>query len=235
MRVDKTIWLVAGNKGNVGKSVVAKALVEWHQRRQLPLTVVDGDSESGDVLKAFRGRVESVSFDLGAASGWAQYADWLCDTKPDGQIITNLPDGVTEKTLMALERYRPAVEQFGYVNRALFVMNTLPDGLRLLPRLVKAVRYVYPVKNLFFGRSAEFHFFDREFGRHFPVTTIYFPRLYPAIMNSVRISGMGYGEVLGGGQHPCQTLYARLELAGWVDRALEAMDEVLLEDVDVEA
>lgn len=227
----KTVWLVAGNKGNVGKSVVAKAMVEWHQNRGEDVIVVDGDIESGDVAQAFKDEVDMVEqFDLSTGNGWAHFTDWICSENPDAQIVTNLPDGVTEKTLMALERYKPTVDAFGFVSRSLFVMNTLPDGLRLLPRLLKVVRHVYPVKNLFFGPSRDFVFFEQKYARHFPNSTIFLPKLYGPVMNQIRADGLSYSQVLEGGNMPSHTVHSRMELAQWLDRVMAALDEVFTEE-----
>lgn len=227
----KTVWLVAGNKGNVGKSVVAKALVEWHQKRGENVIVVDGDIETGDVAQAFTTDVDIVEqFDLSTGNGWAHFADWICSANPNAQIVTNLPDGVTEKTLMALERYKPTVDAFGFATRALFVMNTLPDGLRLLPRLLKVVRHVYPVKNLFFGPPRDFVFFERKYARHFPASTVFLPKLCGPVMNQIRADGLSYSQVLEGGNMQCHSLYSRMELTQWLDRVMAALDEVFTEE-----
>jgi hypothetical protein len=228
---EKLIWLVAGNKGNVGKSVMAKAMVEWILNRGERVIVADGDAETCDVAETFKGEVDVVErFDLSTASGWGQYADWVCSLDPDDQIVTNLPDGVTEKTLIALERYKPTVDAFGFTTRALFVMNTLPDGLRLLPSLLKTVRHVYPVKNLYFGQSRDFAHFDQKYARHFPASTIFLPRLYGPVMNQIRIDGLSYAQVLDAGEKPSQSMYSKMELSNWLDRMLAALDEVLTDE-----
>ncbi|MFD2274825.1 hypothetical protein ACFS07_36680 [Undibacterium arcticum] len=51
--MDKVVWLIAGNKGGVGKSVVAKSMVEWLRRNQTPVLIVDGDKRTPDVHASF--------------------------------------------------------------------------------------------------------------------------------------------------------------------------------------
>ena len=224
----KTIWLVLGNKGSVGKSVVHKALVEWLEWHDQSAIVIDGD-EQGDIAKTFEKELPTEQFDLSTNTGWAEFADWICQTNYDTHIVTNMPDGVTEKTLSALQRYYPTVEAFGYELRALFVVNTLADGLKLLPHLVKLIRNVYPIKNLFFGQSGDFLHFNKHIERHFSDNTIYFPRLYPRVMNQVRSSDLPYSLAI---TSDTQTLYTKLELSNWLDRAIESFDEVLLETLN---
>lgn len=223
------VWLVAGNKGSVGKSVVAKTLVEWLIHHGDGAMVADGDVEA-DVAKAFENRLSTTLFDLATTDGWAEFTDWICGLKASAPIVANLPDAVTERTLAALKLYIPSTVELGFKTRALFVMNTLPDGLNLLPRLVNAVREVFPVKNLFCGESADFLTFNRRYARHFSDTTIFFPQLNARIMNEIRAAGLSYAEVATARPNqPCSSLLHRLEVVGWLERAIDALDEVLVD------
>lgn len=223
------VWLVAGNKGNVGKSAFAKSLVEWLRYHDEGAVVVDGDT-AGDVAAAFSHDRQVRQFDLAVGAGWAEFTDWLCDEPQPAPVVANLPDAVTERTLAALERYRPSTDEFGYKTSAFFVMNCLPDGLHLLPNLVRTVRNVLPVKNLYFGASSDFIYFDRRYARHFADTTIYFPRLQPRTMNEIRAAGLSYEQVMSPRRElPCSDLLTRLEVTQWISRVVDALDEVLME------
>lgn len=223
-----TVWMVAGNKGGVGKSVVAKAIVPWLLNRQQSVTVVDGDHATADVAAVYEREVRTVIADLGGgAPGWAEFTDWLCAHPDLGDVVVNLPDAVTERTLAALERYRPSVDAFGFRTTAVFVMNTLPDGLELLPRLIRTVHHVIPARNLHFGRPVDFAAFNSRYARHFPVT-LYIPPLSGPVMNQIRADKLSYSAVLapGGTARSCTT-YARIALAEWLDAIHRAFDECL--------
>lgn len=227
-----TVWMVCGNKGGVGKSVASKAVVDWLVEKDYRVAIADGDL-AADVAMAFDGQLNGARMDLATAEGWAELTDWLCANQDLGQVVVNLPDAVTERTLTHLERYRPSVDAFGYRTVSLFMMNTLPDGLSLLPRLVRTVHDVYPVKNLFFGASGDFIAYDKKYGRHFPDKTIYFPAANARVMNQIREDGKSYRSVLSpNGGARCCTTYARLVLVEWLDSVSRAFDESLLEHLD---
>lgn len=224
----RTVWMVGGNKGGVGKSVMAKALADWLLMRDHRLVIADGDS-TADVAKAYSNTVDAYPFDLTSNQGWANFTDWLCAFDESADVVVNLPDSVTDKTITSLERYKPSVDEYGYETKAIFMMNTLPDGMDLLPRLLRAVRNVYPVKNLYFGEAAKFEYFDTKYSRHFAEQTIYFPRLYPPVMNRIRAANMAYQRAI---EHPAPDtpripIFDRLALAQWFDDVTGALDEVL--------
>ncbi len=226
--MQKNIWLILGNKGSVGKSVVTKAFIEWLQTHDLPVIAIDGDDGARDVAKTFQDEIPTEVFDLSVGTGWAEFADWICSTNYESHIVTNMPDGVTEKTIQALQRYSPAMEAMGYQINALFVMNTLADGIDLLPYLVRTIKHVHPIKNLFFGQSVDFTYFNRKYQRHFSDNTVYFPRAYPRVMNQVRAAYLPYSTIAASRE---QTITTRLEITSWLERALEAFDETLMEEL----
>lgn len=223
--MNNEVTLVCGNKGCVGKSVVAKALVEYYRDLGLQVTLVDGDPEK-DVAKAYYKHVaECETFDLTQGVGWAEFTDWICTIDHDRPIVANLPDAVTENTLIALERYKPSVDDLGFDTRALFVVNTLPDGLPLLPRMRRSIKTIYPVKNLFFGQTTEFSVFNKKHGRHYEV--IHFPRINPKLMNEVRAADLPFQDVMSARPTgPCNSVLARLEMTQWLQNVFIAFDEV---------
>lgn len=224
------VWLVCGNKGGVGKSVVSKTLIEYFVDEYGDAIAVDGDTD-GDVAKAYAGRIAVFECDLATPPGWADFTDWLCTTNfpdDDMHIVVNLPDAVTARTLSALERYKPAADDLGIRSHAFFVMNSLADGLPTINRLFGIVGDVYPVKNLFFGASADFTVFDRRYARHFPDTTIYFPRMQPRLMNEIRSTNLTFTEAMNARPgSPCSMLLHRLETSLWLERAKDSIAEVM--------
>lgn len=220
------VILVCGNKGSVGKSVASKALIEWYRAREVKVMLADGDPGK-DVAKAYYQVVESCeTFDLTVSEGWADFTDWICTVEHRLPIVANLPDGVTEKTLYALHRYKPAVDELGFETKALFVMNTLPDCLILLPQLRRSIKTIYPVKNLHFGKSTDFAHYNKKYGRHFE--TIHFPRLQPRLMNEIREAELTFEAVTRARPNEaCSTLLARLEMERWLEQVYVAFDEVM--------
>lgn len=224
-----TVWLVAGNKGGVGKSVFSKALAELFIYSVGLVTIVDGDVE-GDVADAYGDEFSPVwRFDMAVPEGWADFIDWIISAEfddGDNHVVVNLPDSVTERTLESLARYRPIATEAGIKTYAFFVINTLPDGLRMLGSLFQVIDGVYPVLNLNFGKATDFKEFNRRFAKHFESQTIYFPRMQPTAMNVIRSTRMGFMAAAKQRAYPGQTLLQRIELSNWLGYAMDSIAEV---------
>jgi predicted GTPase len=82
------IYLVGGSKGGVGKSIVALALADHLQRRDVNLVLVETDTSNPDVMKAVHGEIECSAFDLDEADGWIGLVNY-CDAKRDAVVIVN--------------------------------------------------------------------------------------------------------------------------------------------------
>lgn len=227
--MDKVVWLVGGNKGGAGKSVVAKVLVEWLREQAVPITIVDGDKRTPDVAAVFNGTLPTMQFDLHEDAGWAYYSDYLCQNSLEGHIVTNLPDGINDRAIRFFERFAMLAQGYGYQVKVLFVMNTLPDGLNLFARLVQSFPDIIPVKNLHFGREAEFAHFDCAYGPSHGNRALLLPAMRPAIMLVVRESNLAFADFIAQSDNAeSNTTYAKLVTADWRDATLEAFDDILM-------
>ncbi|QOT82238.1 ParA family protein [Cupriavidus basilensis] len=226
--MDKVVWLVAGNKGGVGKSVVGKALAGWLRSQPVPVIVVDGDERTPDVARAFEDSLPVTELRLDDESGWREYADFIGSNRLIGHIVTNLPDGVTDKAMGFLERFRIVAEAHGFTVKVLFVMNNLPDGLHLLPELRLVLPRLFPVKNLHFGPPESFVHFDQAYGLGSAADTVLFPGLHPRIMSVARESGLAFSAFANQrGNTPTNFTWAKIAVANWYAEACEALDETL--------
>lgn len=226
--VERVVWLVAGNKGNVGKSVVAKTLAGWLKDRPAPVIVIDGDARTSDVAQAFEDSLHVSRMRLDEDTGWREYADFIGGNRLVGHLVTNLPDGLTEKAIGFLDRFRAVAYAHGFTVKVLFVMNPLPDGLHVLSELGFVMRDVYPVKNLHFGRADEFKHFDSAYGNDYVDRTIRFPALNPQLMNVAREAGIAFASfATQKGNAKTNFLMAKLAVAHWYADACEALSDTL--------
>lgn len=229
--MDKVVYLIAGNKGGVGKSAVAKSLVEWLRFRETPAMIVDGDKRTPDVHAAFNDLVPTEQFDLNDESGWPLFSDFLCQTQFAGHIVTNLPDGISERVILYFQRLEHLANNFDFEVKVLFVINTLPDGLRLFDKLSDSFKNVYPVKNLVFGVSSDFSHFDAAFGIRYENRIIHFPKMPPKIMMLVRESSMPFQQFAEQtGDSRTNFTYAKLIVSDWRESMFDSFDEILLGD-----
>lgn len=246
-RMERVVWLVSGNKGACGKSVVAKSLVEWLWKQERPVTIVEGDRRTPDVAAVYEAATSSdedgskatlpcVRFDLQSEAGWPQFSDYLCTPDTDGvlvsgHIVTNLPDAITDRAMLFFERFMHLVQAYGFEVRVLFVMNTLPDGLHMFGTLAKTFPNVTPVKNLFFGKPRQFEHFDAAYGIEYDDKVLFFPPMSKSIMQVVRESNLSFSDFLAQrGNQASNFSYAKLVVAQWRDNMLEAFDDALFMD-----
>ncbi len=227
--MDKVVWLVAGNKGGAGKSVVAKSLVEWLKIQKVPITVIDGDQCTLDVYSVFNTLYRTEQFNLHDDSGWALFSDLLCQPDMIGHVVTNLPDGVNKRVIQFFQKFSTIVSYHGFQVKVLFVMNTLPDGLQLFLNLSEAFPTVIPIKNLFFGAGSKFTHFDAAYGHEYLDKTILFPRMNPNIMQVVRESNMSFSEFIQQRDNSENNfIYAKIVVSNWQAHMLEAFDDFLI-------
>ncbi|MDN7631029.1 hypothetical protein [Burkholderia cenocepacia] len=231
--MDRIVWLVAGNKGGCGKSVMAKALIEWLQNQSARITVVDGDVRTPDVSAVFNSALPTRQFDLHDADGWPLFSDFLCTGDADGvlvdgHVVTNLPDGINDRAVLFFERFIRLVQAYGFQVRVLFVMNTLPDGLHFFGRLAQTFPDVVPVKNLAFGKVREFAHFDAAYGADHDARVLLLPAMNGRIMQVVRESNLSFGDFINQeGDQESNFIYARIVVAEWRTNMQEAFDDAL--------
>ncbi|HDR8910598.1 polynucleotide 5'-hydroxyl-kinase [Burkholderia multivorans] len=231
--MDRVVWLVAGNKGGCGKSVMAKALIDWLLNQSTRITVVDGDVRTPDVSAAFGSALPTRQFDLHDADGWPLFSDFLCTADDDGvlvdgHVVTNLPDGINDRAVLFFERFIRLVQAYGFQVRVLFVMNTLPDGLHFFGRLAQTFPDVIPVKNLAFGMVREFTHFDAAYGADHDDHVLLLPAMNGRIMQVVRESNLSFGDFINQeGDQESNFIYARIVVSEWRANMLEALDDAL--------
>jgi hypothetical protein len=155
------IHFVGGEKGGVGKSVVARLLVQWAIDKQIPFAAVDADASHGALLRHYGG------FTRGVDLMEPESADEILSLAlaADQRVIVDLPAQsdrlvaawVTEGGVLDLARESNVDVVFWHV------MDDGKDSIatlgRLLERYGSKARYVV-VENL--GRGKEFSLLDHS-------------------------------------------------------------------------
>lgn len=239
--MDRVVWLVAGNKGAAGKSVLAKSLAEWLNFNELPVTIVEGDRRTPDVAAVYATEAQACEahltlpcrqFDLQVEDGWPEFSDFLCTPDEDGvlvsgHVVTNLPDAITDRAMLYWERFVHLVQAYGFQVRVMFVMNTLPDGLHFFGKLIQVFPEVIPVKNLHFGKAREFKHFDAAYGLDYEDTVLMLPPMNPRIMHVVRESNLPFGNFAKQRANVASNfVYAKTVVAAWLTDMFEALDDM---------
>lgn len=89
------IIVIHGDKGGVGKSMVAMAIADYVQGTGAPVAVMDADTQNPDVSRMFDGVIPVAQANLREENGWMDLTDFV--TQHIGHtIILNTPAGIGE-------------------------------------------------------------------------------------------------------------------------------------------
>jgi hypothetical protein len=182
------IHFVGGEKGGVGKSVVARLLCQWAIDKQHPFTAVDADASHGALTRHYSTYARGV--DLTQPESADQILSLALDA--DQRVIVDLP-AQSDRLVAAWLGEAGVLDLARESNVDVVFWHVMDDGKdsvatlgRLLERYGSKARTVI-VENL--GRGREFSMFD-----HSPVraaataagaVTIQLPELYAPAMRKI--------------------------------------------------
>jgi hypothetical protein len=182
------VHFIGGEKGGVGKSVMARLLVQWAIDKELPFAAVDADASHGSLLRHYGTYARRV--DLARLESADEILTLALDA--DRRVIVDLPAQgdraiaawMAEGGILDLARESGVDVVFWHV------MDDGRDSITTLGRLLERhggkARYVI-VENL--GRGKEFSLLDRSPARAaadaLGALTIRLPELYAPAMRKV--------------------------------------------------
>ncbi|KVW79767.1 protein mobD [Burkholderia cepacia] len=156
-RQNPPIYMVGGSKGGVGKSFVTLALVDYLQRTDINVVLVETDTSNPDVMKAVHAEIECASCNLDDVSGWIDFVNF-CDTHRDAIVVVN----TAARSQAGVEQYggtlASALDELARRLVVLWVINRQRDSLELLLKFgatfPNAITHV--VRNGYFGSPDKF-------------------------------------------------------------------------------
>lgn len=172
----KTIWLVCGNRGGVGKTLLALALVSCLMdvsRRQV--AVLDGDGRSPDVFAAASRKVPARAADFRRLRP-GDYDDLNDRTyelmvnsllRISTDLVINTPDGTDDVLMKWFDTTLRFAEQSGATFKLLYIMNNRGSGLDMVPSMAKRFEFMFPIRNLHFARPEGFTDFNTQYADKF--------------------------------------------------------------------
>lgn len=171
----KTIYMISGNKGGVGKSLFCLALASAFDMRGEHYAIFDGDGRTGDVFSTFTNKVparwgdfrllrpESHNCNLDAEYEIALQK--LLRGSPN--LIINTPDGADSILAKWFDATLAHTESNNLQFKLIYLLSDRPDGLDMLDELAKRFQFMYPVRNLYFGEANLFSAFNSGYARKF--------------------------------------------------------------------
>lgn len=159
------LYLVCGDKGGVGKSMVSLALLHTLAQRDAPLLFIDTDTSNPDVWRCYEKEpaVVARSVGLDEADGWIALLN-LCEAHPDHPIVIN----TAARNNVGVARHGDILNgAVGELNRALvalWVINRQRDSVELLKRFLPSIpaATVHVLRNLYFGDEGKFERYNQS-------------------------------------------------------------------------
>jgi len=156
-----TIHFIGGEKGGVGKSVVARLCAQYCIDRSIPFVAADADGSHGALLRFYGDFTRAIDLtDFDSADGIIGLA-----TESERRVVVDLP-AQSDRPLAAWINETGILQLAAESGVRVVFWHVIDDGKdalttldRLLTRYGDAARYCI-VKNL--GRGREFSLFDRS-------------------------------------------------------------------------
>src|SRR3989454_6667025 len=170
---EKRVILSMGGKGGVGKTSVMAALAEWFNLNEIPVKLLDLDTENkarGSLTHFFQGRVPKVN--IHTPAGLDAFIDELGDTTP--VILADMGAGAGRVTYDWFDKMYPDVTEAGVVFTTIGIVTSDPASVESVltwaSRLQRRAAYLIVENSL--TEQAEFTYWresdqPREFQRVF--------------------------------------------------------------------
>jgi hypothetical protein len=224
------VHFVGGEKGGVGKSVVARLLTQLFIDRSWPFIAFDADQSHGALLRYYADYTQPV--DLSQLASADQIMDGAVASRRS--VIVDLP----AQSQRALQRWLESTDVLEYAREAgvrLVSWHVTDGGFdsvsqleQQLARYGNALRYVV-VKNE--GRSKDFRQFEASAAHHrlreLGGLVITLPELDSGVMYEIDRFGSSFWAAINTTEGPrALPAMARRRAKQWLERAKAALDSV---------
>jgi MinD-like ATPase involved in chromosome partitioning or flagellar assembly len=190
-----------GGKGGVGKTSVMVGLVEWFASNQIPVTLLDLDTENkarGSLTHFFGDRAPKVN--IHSPAGLDAFVDYLTDGAP--VVLADMGSGSGQVTYDWFERMYPDVADAGIVFTAIGVVTADPASVESVlawaAKLQDRVSYMIVENSL--TQYAELTYWHeseqaRQFREAFTPAVIHMDYRLAELENAARNHGVTLGGV----------------------------------------
>lgn len=197
----KRTILSMGGKGGVGKTCLMSALAEWFDENQIPLQMLDLDTENktrGSLSHFFGRRVPKVN--IHTPAGLDAFIDYLSESAP--VVLADMGAGSGQVTNDWFERMYQDVADAGIVFTAVGIVTADPASVESVlawaANLQTRVAYLVAENSL--AQQADFTYWREsnqalEFRRVFEPAVIQMDFRLPELENATRNHGITLGRV----------------------------------------
>jgi len=137
-RQGSKIIVIHGDKGGVGKSMVAQALADYLMKSGVKVAIVEADTQNPDVARMFGQNMHVAQTNVRSENGWMDVMDFVIK-HPGHTFIMNTPAGIGEYMKSDMESFASFLKaQDMPVEMELWwVMNIQHDSVNLLNEAYK--------------------------------------------------------------------------------------------------
>jgi hypothetical protein len=197
----KRIILSMGGKGGVGKTAVIVSLADWFHSNQIPVQLLDLDTENkarGSLAHFYGNRVPKLN--IHTPAGLDGFVDSLMDGAP--VILADMGSGAGQVTHDWFDRMYPDVTEARIVFTAIGVVTSDPASVESVlawaARLQSRVTYLIVENSLI--QNADFTYWheslqSQEFRKIFNPAVIHMDFRLPDLENATRNHGVTLGQV----------------------------------------
>ena len=224
--MSKSIYLIGGSKGGVGKSLVAMTTIDYLLEKGENVLLVESDINSPDVWKALKDTIKTEIVNLDESDGWIQLVN-LCDSNPNTVVVINTAARNNEGVSTYGETLSGALAELKRKLITLWVINRQRDSLELLKEYMDAMlnTTVHVIRNGQFGDENKFELYNGSKIR-FSVEerggkSLTFPKLADRVSDDIYNKRMSISTALK--ELPIGN---RAELTRWRNEAKKMLNEV---------
>jgi hypothetical protein len=159
--MSKSIFLVGGGKGGVGKSLLSMTVVDYLDGTGCGPFLVETDTSVPDVYKTYKDAVGGELVNLDEREGWIDLVN-LVESKPENTIVINTgarnQTGISNfgRTLgKALPQLKRKLVVFWLIDRKRESLELLADFTEALPEAEMHV-----VRNMYLGTERKFDLYN---------------------------------------------------------------------------
>jgi hypothetical protein len=155
------LYLVAGSKGGVGKSMVTIALVDLLREQGKHVFLVECDNSNPDVWRAHKSELRSELVNLDDADGWIRLLN-ICDSNRDHVVVVNTAARNNDAVARFGSTLNDSLDELGRPLVTFWVINRQRDSLELLREFTTAIprSVVHVVRNGYFGEERKFELYN---------------------------------------------------------------------------
>jgi hypothetical protein len=159
----KSIYLIGGSKGGVGKSMVTMATVDYIKDKGENVLLIESDTSNADVWKAYKDVTETALVNLDEADGWIQLVN-LCDSNNDSVVVINTAARNDKGVSAYGETLNSTLAELQRKLVTLWVINRQRDSLELLKEYMDSIpnSAVHVVRNGHFGEENKFELYNES-------------------------------------------------------------------------